>query len=303
MGDASQVDLLSRIAQLELELHEAKKQLQSNGVADAEDSTDRYHGIDGLQSKEVAGLSSLHNLILLSDSALPLGSFAYSNGLESFLAHHKPLPPGQTLLSLFNKFLRLSVQSVVYTNVPYVLKGYREPSRILDLDNDLDASTPCKVTRAASVNQGRALLGIWEKSLHSGAAISFPTQEKARVELKAFSDGLKSSELSKPKWPVNGHLAPLWGTVCLALGQPEQDTAYLFVFNHAKAVVSAAIRANVLGPYSAQTVLASPDLQELIQHCLTKAWMVEPEDASQVVPVMDLWIGRHELLYSRIFNS
>jgi len=32
-------------------------------------------------------------------------------------------------------------------------------------------------------------------------------------------------------------------------------------------------------------------------------WETEPEDAGQVVPVLDLWVGRHELLYSRIFNS
>jgi urease accessory protein len=27
------------------------------------------------------------------------------------------------------------------------------------------------------------------------------------------------------------------------------------------------------------------------------------EDAGLSVPVMDLWVGRHEVLYSRIFNS
>jgi urease accessory protein UreF len=32
-------------------------------------------------------------------------------------------------------------------------------------------------------------------------------------------------------------------------------------------------------------------------------WFLQPEDAGQVVPALDLWLGRHELLYSRIFNS
>lgn len=34
--------------------------------------------------------AALHTLLLLADSALPLGSFAFSSGLESFLAHHRP---------------------------------------------------------------------------------------------------------------------------------------------------------------------------------------------------------------------
>ena len=82
-----------------------------------------------------------------------------------------------------------------------------------------------------------------------------------------------------------------------------QDSAYAFLFNHAKAVVSAAVRASVMGPYQAQGVLAGAWLRDEIAKCLRDNWEVEVEDAGQVVPLMDLWIGRHEMLYSRIFNS
>jgi urease accessory protein len=34
-----------------------------------------------------------------------------------------------------------------------------------------------------------------------------------------------------------------------------------------------------------------------------EGWERETEDAGQCVPVMDVWVGRHERLYSRIFNS
>ena len=84
---------------------------------------------------------------------------------------------------------------------------------------------------------------------------------------------------------------------------PLSQTAYIFLFNHAKAVLSAAVRASVMGPYQAQGVLASGALQEHIRECGNREWETQVEDAGQVVPVMDLWIGRHELLYSRIFNS
>ncbi|KIW15538.1 hypothetical protein PV08_05586 [Exophiala spinifera] len=250
--------------------------------------------------------SSIHNLMLLSDSALPLGSFAYSSGLESFLAHHKPLPKDQTTLTLFLKFLKLSIQSVAYTNVPYALSAFRDPLGLADLDNDLDASTPCTVARRASIAQGRALLSVWEKAF-SPAFKARPDKGdglEALLTIEIFARDLKLASLSSDPLPlVNGHLAPLWGVVCLALGLNLEEAGYLFLLNHAKAVLSAAVRASVMGPYMAQNILAGRDLQTIIHQSLEKIWFLQPEDAGQVVPTMDLWIGRHEMLYSRIFNS
>ncbi|KAK4938995.1 hypothetical protein LTR10_020654 [Elasticomyces elasticus] len=246
---------------------------------------------------------SVHNLMLLSDSALPLGSFAFSSGLESFLAHHKPLPAGQTILSLFHKFLKLSIQSVAYTNVPYVLAGFRDPLELMDLDNDLDASTPCTVARRASIAQGRALLSIWEKAFASSAKSRLEEDSETVIVVDTFAKDLKIAAISSDPLPVNGHLAPLWGVVCLALGLNLEEVGYLFLLNHAKSVLSAAVRASVMGPYMAQNILAGQHLQDLIRRSLERVWLLQPEDAGQVVPMMDLWIGRHEMLYSRIFNS
>ncbi|KEF58222.1 urease accessory protein [Exophiala aquamarina CBS 119918] len=246
---------------------------------------------------------SIHNLMLLSDSALPLGSFAYSSGLESFLAHHKPLPAGHTTLSLFQKFLSLSIQSVAYTNIPYALATFRDPLDLMDLDNDLDASTPCNVAKRASIAQGRALLSVWEKAFASSTKSTFEEGVEPIAALEIFSKDLKIAAVSNNPLPVNGHFAPVWGVVCLALGLNLEEAGYLFLLNHAKAVVSAAVRASVMGPYVAQTVLAGKELQDLIRGSLERVWLLRPEDAGQVVPSMDLWLGRHELLYSRIFNS
>jgi urease accessory protein len=247
---------------------------------------------------------SIHNLMLLSDSALPLGSFAYSSGLESFLAHHKPLPAGTSQFSLFHKFLRLSIQSVAYTNIPYALAAFRDPLGLMDLDNDLDASTPCTVARRASVSQGRALLSVWEKGFKETARVQFSEEGlEAATSIDTFASDLKIASLSPEPITVNGHFAPLWGAVGLALGLNLEEAGYLFLLNHAKAVMSAAVRASVMGPYMAQNILASQALQELVRTSLEKVWLLPPEEAGQVVPMMDLWVGRHEMLYSRIFNS
>jgi urease accessory protein len=189
-----------------------------------------------------------------------------------------------------------------------VLAGYRTPQDIETLDNDFDASTPCTVARRASIAQGRALLAVWDRSFRSqyntpkehaslDAENSVMGGEAAVEALTAFSAALRTSE------HVNVHLAPLWGLVTSILAVPLQQAAYLFLFSHARTVVSAAVRASVMGPYQAQAVLASAELQDRIRGLVDEGWDKTVEDAGQSVPVMDLWVGRHEKLYSRIFNS
>lgn len=248
----------------------------------------------------------LHALLLLSDSALPLGSFAFSSGLESFLGHRKqPTAPQKT--KAFNQFLDHSLLNLASTALPYVLSGYHDPSfsALEDLDNDLDASTPCTVARRASIAQGKALLTIWERAL--SAAV--PNDDDGAVEAgEAITSFVKAAKSSKPDattglQQINGHFPPLFGAVAFALGLSEQETCYLFLLNHAKAMLSAAVRASVMGPYQSQATLASAALQKHINELIDKHKALRAEDAAVSVPAMDLWMGRHELLYSRIFNS
>lgn len=249
------------------------------------------------------GTANLHALLLLSDSALPLGSFAFSSGLESFLAHHKEQHTSSaSRLKAFDAFLDQSVANVASTALPYLLTAHHHPEQLEDLDNDFDASTPCTVARRASVAQGRALMGIWEKALLASIPPDAPAP--AVQALQAFSAALKAvSAPSGHGLGLNTHFAPLFGAVCAALNLSPHEAAYLFLLNHAKAVLSAAVRASVMGPYQSQTILASGKLQHCINECVEREKDRSVKDAVVTVPTMDLWMGRHELLYSRIFNS
>ncbi|OJJ43760.1 hypothetical protein ASPZODRAFT_169061 [Penicilliopsis zonata CBS 506.65] len=249
----------------------------------------------------------MHALLLLSDSALPLGSFAYSSGLESYLAHNKPLPRSTTVIASFQRFLELSIASIASTSIPYLLAAYRDPESLVTLDNDLDASTPCVVAQRASVAQGRALLGVWERAFretYKNQPDWAPESSRRAIDvIGRFSDDLKSSVGGPDDLGPKGHFAPIWGVVCLAMGVELQQATYIFMLNHAKAVLSAAVRASVMGPYQAQSVLASKTLQDMITKRIEHEWETDTADAGQLVPALDLWVGRHELLYSRIFNS
>ena len=279
----------------------------------------------------MANPAALHALLLLSDSALPLGSFAFSSGLESYLAHnkhnkhHSPSPsslspsslstssstptPTPTPLQTFDAFLDMSLRNLASTSLPYVLDAYHDPSHLLDLDNDLDASTPCTVARRASVAQGKALVGLWERALapEGGEGCLEGVEAMRGIGAALKARGKERGGDGDGEWGlglrVNAHFAPLFGVVCRALGLAAEETAYLFLLNHTKAVLSAAVRASVMGPYQSHAMLASVKLQERIKAYVNHEKGTRVEDAGLTVPPMDLWLGRHELLYSRIFNS
>lgn len=121
--------------------------------------------------------------------------------------------------------------------------------------------------------------------------------------LLRFNGTASSSNSDMDQTRVFAHLGPLFGTISKALGLSVEQTAYVFMLSHVKALLSAAVRASVFGPYQAQKILASEVVQEGVRSAVARVWNWAVADAGQGVPVMDLWVGRHELLYSRIFNS
>jgi len=204
------------------------------------------------------------------------------------------------------------VSSYASTSLPFLLAGFRDPScgSLARLDDAQDASIICAVGRRASVAQGRALLGIWERSFQQSELLfrttttttTTTTANDAAENLRSFSRLVKKSAGEQVP-AASAHLAPLFGAVCRLAGLSAQEAAYVFMFGHVKALVSAAVRAGMFGPYQAQRTLASGTVQGLIDRMIEREWNTDVEDAGQSVPVMDLWFGRHEMLYSRIFNS
>ncbi|TGZ81128.1 urease accessory protein UreF [Ascodesmis nigricans] len=227
-----------------------------------------------------------HAWLLLADSALPLGSFAFSSSLESYISHSAPSTPKLTRLSTF---LPLTLRSTATTFLPFICAAHRDPEHAAYYDDVLDAATTCSVARRASISQGRALLTVYEKSLSAGV----PQQGSA---VDAYRLAIRRNEAS-------GHFAVAWGVVCRAFELEVEEVCYVFMFNHAKAVLSAAVRLGVCGPYYSQKILVGSELREMVKEAVVDGKKRSVEEAGQSVPGLDLYQGRHELLYSRVFNS
>ncbi|EFX02645.1 urease accessory protein [Grosmannia clavigera kw1407] len=253
-----------------------------------------------------------HFYLLLSDSALPLGSFAFSSGLESFLAHSKTQGHRAGDAASLDRFLPLSVASYGAASLPFVLAAHDAvgvtktmtttlSDSLAQLDDIYDATIICTVGRRASVAQGRALLSVWERAF-APALVAAGQTDPLRLFAQLVK-GTSSSSTSILDAAPSPHLPPLFGAVAGLAGLDRRQTADVFVFAHVRALVSAAVRASLMGPYQAQRLLASERVRVLVAAAVRRSWAVAVEAAGQTAPVVDLLMGRHELLYSRIFNS
>jgi urease accessory protein len=81
----------------------------------------------------------------------------------------------------------------------------------------------------------------------------------------------------------------------------RETTARMFFFNHLRSVLAAAVRLNIVGPMEAQAMQqrAAGKAEEVRARCesLTLA------DLAQTAPLLDLWQGAQDRLYSRLFQS
>jgi len=224
-----------------------------------------------------------HLLLLLSDSALPIGSFAFSSGLESYIQHLPPTLNTSSPDTLLH-FLGESLRSLAHTTLPFVNAAHSSPGDALSLDDHFDATVTCPVARRASLAQGKALITIWEKAFLEDKTIG----EQYRVSVKSG---------------IGGHFGVAWGVVCGHCDISKERCMYVFLLNHAKAVMSAAVRLSLVGPYQAQTILAAPQTRRLLKSVLDEVRDMSIDDAGQTWALLDVYQGRQEILYSRVFNG
>lgn len=141
-------------------------------------------------------------LLLLSDSALPLGAFAFSSGLESYLAHQNGSVSSTD--ELVWGFLRRSLHSTASLAAPFAASAYGEwpnMEKCTELDDICHAGIPCAVAQRASTTQGRALLGVYTRAFATDTAAA-----------KAMSAAMP-----------NAHLPVVWGMVSAALQVPKSE--------------------------------------------------------------------------------
>ncbi len=104
-----------------------------------------------------------------------------------------------------------------------------------------------------------------------------------------------------PEAGVPYHFAPVFGACLRRLEISRATTARMFFFNHLRSVLAAAVRLNITGPMEAQMLQqrAAVKAEEIMIRCES----LTLDDLAQTSPLLDLWQGAQDRLYSRLFQS
>lgn len=203
----------------------------------------------------------------LGDSAFPTGGFAHSGGLEAAWQHGE-VGNAADLAS----FLEAGLWQMGRGTLLFVTAAHDDPNQLASLDGLSEAFLSNHVAKRASQLQGRAFLAS---------------------ALRIFAISVKR--------PIHGHFAPIFGAVTAALAVTRSHAAHLFCFQYLRGLLSAAVRIGIVGPMEAQSLQhrLSPRVREVLLRC-EKLPIAE---IAQTSPLLEIWQGRQDQLYSRLFQS
>jgi len=209
----------------------------------------------------------------LADSAFPTGGFAHSLGLEAAWQHGEVRNRTELV-----SFIEAGLQQLGHAALPLVLAAFDEPERLPELDQLCDAFTSNHVANRASRAQGRAFLTAVERIFKSATG-----NRKSESELAC------------------AHFAPVFGACLRRLDISRETAGRMFFFNQLRSVLAAAVRLNIVGPMEAQMLQqrATAKAEEILVRCKS----LTLDDLAQTSPLLDLWQGAQDRLYSRLFQS
>jgi urease accessory protein len=216
----------------------------------------------------------------LADSALPIGRYVHSSGLEAWLREHGDVPP-ETLAQLVQAVV---CEAVAPLDGAVLAHAHRAGSldELVKLDALLTARKLAPGARRASQMCGRQLAGLgMELAAASSLFVSFAARVRARE--------------------TNGNLAVVEGSLARALGLSTLDAVLLELRGAATAVLSAATRLNAVSPVRAQIVLASlaPALGTAAENALT----LNLDELSSTAPELEMYALSHVRAQARLFAS
>ena len=213
-------------------------------------------------------------LLQLSDSALPIGSYSHSWGLETAVQSDR-LKTASQLIDYLAGLLHQAIAPQEGAACVLAHRYCREDNfpAFIQLQLDLTATSWAAEPRKASLELGQRL-NRWAQSTWG---------------------------LSCPETDVMHHCTA-FGWLCGAAELSEQTTVRAYLFGSIASLVSAAVRLVPLGHSQGQQVLAQlhGDITIAISQCLS---VEGPEYLHGFAPLRERNCQAHRTLYSRLFQS
>jgi urease accessory protein len=216
----------------------------------------------------------------LADSALPIGRFVHSYGLEAWLRDH----PGASDAVLAELVEAVVCEGVAPLDGAMVAHAHRANSveQLALLDQSLTARKLSPSSRSASHACGRKLAAIAPKLAGGDALVS----ELARLVERRQTDS---------------NLAVVEGTLARAMGLSLLDATVVELRSAAASLLSAAVRLGAMSPTAAQTIIAR--LTPVLASAAELASTLGIEELRSATPELELYALAHRRAQGRLFST
>jgi urease accessory protein len=220
-------------------------------------------------------------ILQLGDSALPIGGYSHSWGLEAAVAHGQVKDAGG-LERWARKWLAVTLGPLEGVIVSAVLRdaGKSNWSTAATANLILWASLTPTTLRHASRDMGEQLLCLAE---------SWPWAAAVTYDLRQC--------LPESEW----HHAPVFGALASACGCTPAEAVAVYLHQAALGVISAGVRGIPIGHTHGQQVLANlqDDLESLAEELAARPL----ETAGSNCPAYEVLCYDQSRLYTRLFRS
>lgn len=217
----------------------------------------------------------LLNYIHFADSAWPVGSFAYSSGLEAMTKF------GQLgSISDLERYLDASLDQWLQFDIQILYSLYKQEEFVEAMEL-YHISTRTPSIRKAAETQGRTWMRLLEV-----------THREINVEQIR---GLFQQHKIKP------YFIGVYALVMKELGYSIEETSELYLYTLQRDQISAAIRLGLLGPSNAHAILSHA--LKKISYKYDKTGFYHYNQAMRILPVSDVAQIAHANLYSKLFRN
>jgi urease accessory protein len=224
--------------------------------------------------------SRLLAALQLADSALPIGRFVHSHGVEAWLRDRGDVP-ADTLAELVEATVCEGVAPLDGAVLGHA-HGACSISELVALDELLTARKLTVSSRKASQACGRQLAALAPQLMHEDPLVV----ELARMVRAGDTDG---------------NLAVVEGTLARAFGLSAREAILVELRSAATALLSAAIRLGAVSPVRVQLVLAQ--LAPALARAASDALALGPGQLSATAPELELFALAHARVAGRLFAT